>query len=73
MATAGCHIDVREGHISFEVEGRFPVFGYKEEDTISPHSSILDALSLFPEYDVEDTLSDKDHPNSEWISYGVLE
>ena len=28
LATAGYHIDVREGRNSFEVEGRFAVFSY---------------------------------------------
>ena len=28
LAIAGCHIDVKEGLISFEVEGRFVVFNH---------------------------------------------
>ena len=66
---ACCHINVREGHISFEVEGSFAVFSHRKEDTASSHSSILDALPLFPEYDMEDVLYDEDPPDSEWISY----
>ena len=48
LATVGCHIDVRESRISFEVEGRFAVFSHRKEDAVSPHSSILDALPLPP-------------------------
>jgi len=69
LVAAGCHIDMREGRISFEVEGRFAVFSHRKEDVVSPHSSILDALSRFPEYDMEDVLNDEDPLNSEWISY----
>ena len=54
MSTVGRHNDVREGRISFEVEGRFVVFSHRKEDAVSPHSSILDALPLFPECDMED-------------------
>jgi len=68
LATASCHIDVREGHISFEVEGRIGVFNHRKEDAISPYSSILDALSHSLEYDMEDVLNDEDPLNSEWIS-----
>jgi len=48
LTTTGCHIDVRERPISFEVEGRFAVFSHRKEDTVSPHSSILEALPLSP-------------------------
>jgi len=48
LATTGFHVDVREGRISFEVEGRLAVFSHKKENVVSPHSSILDALPLFP-------------------------
>jgi len=65
LMTAGCHIDVREGCISFEAEGRFAVFSHRKEVAASPYSSILDALPLSPEYDMEDILND----DSEWISY----
>jgi len=34
LATAGCHINVRDGRVSFEVEGRFVVFSYKKEDIV---------------------------------------
>ena len=63
--TAGCHIDVREGRISFEVEWRFAVFSHGNEDVVSPHSYILDALPLSPKYDIEHVLYDKDPPDSE--------
>ena len=52
LVTAGCHIDVREGRISFEVERRFTVFSHRKEDAVSPHSFILDALPLSPKYDL---------------------
>jgi len=69
LATVGWNIDVREGCISFEVEGRFAMFSHRKEDTVSPHSSILDVLPLFPEDDMEDVLYDEDPSNFEWISY----
>ena len=31
LATAGCHIDVRKGRITFEVEGRYVVFCHTKE------------------------------------------
>ena len=65
LATAGCHIDVIEGRISFEIEGRFVVSAHRKEDAVSPHSSILDALPLSPKCDIEDVLHAKDPPNSE--------
>jgi len=54
LATTGCHINVREGRVSFEVEGHFAVLSHKKEDMVSPHSSILDTLPLSPEIDMED-------------------
>jgi len=45
------------------------VFSHKWEDAVSPHSSILDALPLSPEIDMEDVLNDEDPPDSKWISY----
>ena len=54
--TASCHIDIREGRISFEVEGRFAMFSYRKEDVVSSHSSILYALPLSHECDMEDFL-----------------
>jgi len=69
LTIADCHIDVREGRISFEVEGRFVVFSHRNEDVISPHSSILDALPLSPECDMEDILYVEDPPGSKLISY----
>ena len=62
--TAGFHIDVRKGRISFEVEMRFAVFSHRKEGAVSPHSSIYDALSLSPEYDMEDILNEEDPPDS---------
>jgi len=54
LATAGWHIDVREGRGSFKVQGQFAVFSHRKEDMVSPHSSILDALPLSPEINMED-------------------
>jgi len=54
LATASYHSDVREGRVSFEVEGRFVVFSHKKEDMVSPHSYILNALLFSPEIDMED-------------------
>jgi len=59
LATAGYHIDMRVACVSFEVEGRFAVFSRRKKNVISPHSSILGALSLFPEIDMEDVLNFK--------------
>ena len=56
-----------EGRISFEVDITFAMFSCKKEDAVSPHSSILDALS--PKYGMEDVLNDADPPDSEWTSY----
>jgi len=54
LATTSCHINEREGRTSFEMERRFAMFSHKKEDMVSPHSSILDALPLSPEIDMED-------------------
>ena len=69
LGTTCCHIDVKEGRISFEVEGHFAVFSHRKEDVVSPHSSILDALLLSPKIDMEDVLNYKDPPDSNLISY----
>ena len=69
LVTASCHINVREGHISFEVEGRSAVFSPWKEDAVSPQYSILDTLPLSLEYDMEDVLYDEDLPDFKWISY----
>lgn len=45
------------------------MFSNRKEHVVSPHSSILDALLLSLEYDMEDVLNDEDPPDSEWISY----
>jgi len=65
LATASYGIDVREGRISFELEGRFVVFTHRKEDTISPRSSIMDALPLSSDCDIEDVLHAEDPPDSE--------
>ena len=55
---------MREGHISFEVEGRFAMFSHRKENAVSPHSSILDALPISSECDMEDVLYTEDPPDS---------
>jgi len=69
LVTASWHIDVREGQVSFEVEWRFAVFSHKKEGIVSPHFSILDALSLSPNIDMEDVWNCEDPLDSDWISY----
>jgi len=44
FATASCHIDVRKGRITFELEGCYAMFYHTNEDMDSPSSSLLDAL-----------------------------
>jgi len=48
LAIASYHIDVREGRISFAVQGQFAMFNHKNKDMVSPHSYILDALTPSP-------------------------
>jgi len=49
LAATGCHIDVRKGRITFEVQGCYAVFCYMEEEVVSPNSSLLDELLPSPE------------------------
>jgi len=69
LATAGCHIIVRKGWIAFEVEGCYVVFCHRKEDVVFPSSSLLDALVLSLEIDIEDVFNCDDPPDSDWISY----
>jgi len=46
LATTGCHVDLRKGRITFEVEGRYVVFCHMKEKVISPNSSIFDEFTL---------------------------
>ena len=64
LATAGCHINVRKGWITSEVEGRYAVFCHTKEDVVSPSSFLLDALPFSPEIDMEDVLNCNNPPNS---------
>jgi len=73
LTTDACYIDVREGRVSFEVEGHFAVFSHKKDDMVSPYSSILNALPLFSEIDMEDVWNCEDPPDSDWISYEDLD
>jgi len=65
LATAGCHIDVREGWASFEMEGQFAVSSHRKKDMVSPHSSILDVLPISPEIDMKDVWNCEDPLNSD--------
>ena len=66
-------IYVRKGRITFEVEGCYAVFCHTKEDVVSPSSSLLDALPLSPEIDMEDVLNFEDPPDSYWIFYEDLD
>ena len=59
--------------MTFDVEGRYVVFCHAKEHMVSSSSSILNALSLYPEIDMEDVFNSDDPPNSEWISYENLD
>jgi len=65
LAIASCHTNVREGCISFEVEGRFAVLSHRKDDVVSLHSSILDALPLSLDMDMEDVLNCEYPPDSD--------
>ena len=36
LVTTGCHIDVREGRVYFEVEGRFAMFSHRKVEFAAP-------------------------------------
>ena len=63
LATTGCHNDVKEVRISFEVRVSFAVFSHRKEDMVSPYSCILDALPLSPKIDMEDVWNCEDPPD----------
>jgi len=63
FATASCHIDVRKGHITFEVEWRYAVFCHIKEKVVSSNSSLLDGFPPSPEIDMEDVLNFEDPPD----------
>jgi len=67
MATAGCHVYLRRGRITFEVEECYATFCHMEETTVSPYSSLLDAFPPCPKIDIEDVLNCQDL-NFDWIS-----
>jgi len=50
LAIASCHIEVRKGHITFDVEWRYVVFCHMKgkKKVVSPNSSQLDEFSSFP-------------------------
>jgi len=68
LATAACHVDVRKGWITFEVQGRFAVFCHMKEKVFSSNSSLLDEFSHSPEINIEDVLNCEDPPDFDWIS-----
>jgi len=51
LAVASCHIDVRKGHITFEGQWRYAVFGHMKEKVVSPNSSLLDESPPTPDFD----------------------
>ena len=57
MATASCHIDVRKGRITFEVQGCYAMFCHMEEKEVSSNSFLFDEFPLSPEIDMEDILT----------------
>jgi len=69
LATAGCHIDVRKGHITFKVEGRYAVFCHIKEKVVSPNSSLFGEFPPSPEIDMEDVLNYGDPHDFDLISY----
>jgi len=42
LAAVGCHMDVRKGRITFEVEGHYAMFCHIKEKVVSPNSFLLD-------------------------------
>jgi len=68
LGTAGCHIDVRKGRVTFEVQGRYVVFCYMKEKVVSPNSSLLDKFLLSLEINMEDVLNCEDPHDFNWIS-----
>jgi len=69
LATAGCHIDVRKGRITFKVEGHYAVFCHMNEKVVSPNSSVLDEFPPSSEIDMEDVLNCEKPPDFNWISH----
>ena len=62
LPTAGCHIDVRKGGITFKAKGCYAMFCHTKEDVVSPSSSLLDALPLSREIDMKDVFNCDDPP-----------
>ena len=63
MAIVGCHIDVRKGWITFEVQEYYAMFCHMEEKVVSPNSYLLDEFRSSSEIDKEDVLSCQDPPD----------
>jgi len=68
MAIVGCHIDVKRGWITFEVERCYAMFFHMEKKVVSLNSSLVDAFLLSYEIDMEDVLNCQDPPDFDWIS-----
>ena len=69
LATAGCHIDVRNGRITFGVVRCYALFCNMKEKEVSSNSSVLNEFPPSPEIDMKDVLKCKDPPNLDWISH----
>jgi len=54
LAITDYRINVRNGRITFEVQGRYTVFCHIDEKVVSPNSSLLDEFPPSLEIDIED-------------------
>ena len=61
--TDGCHINVRKGRITFEVQGHYAVFYHMKENVVSLNSSLLDEFPLPLKLCTEDVLNCEDPPD----------
>jgi len=68
LAIAGCHIDIRKGRSTFEVQGRWAVFCHMKEKVSFPNSSLLDKSFPSLEIDMKNVLNSEDPPDLDWIS-----
>ena len=73
LATVGCHIDVRNGRVTFEVEWRYAMFCHMKKDVVSPNCSLLDTLPISPKIDMDNVLNCEDPLDSDYISYEDLD
>ena len=68
LATSNCNIDVKVGHITFDVEGCYTMFCFMDEKVVSTNSSPSDTFPLSLEIDMEDGVNCQDPSDFEWIS-----